>query len=170
MQKDAKQGILGQEFEAEKLEGVQACAKEAESDARDEVWATCRYVLLLDQGEIDGCKVIDLGAGHASRCETVRDRVVSGLRSEAFLNQSVGARYSNRQWPVALEAAAAWPLTGLRQAFLNSSLTRLIDPDRILTGKTSKFVDAGKFGLASGPNPHGINEQVSFDVDSASEG
>jgi hypothetical protein len=49
----------------------------------------------------------------------------------------------------------AWPLSGLRQAFLNGSLTRVLDVDAVLKAKIVEFVGKGDFGLASGQQPGG---------------
>ena len=48
------------------------------------------------------------------------------------MNESVGAGYLDRNWPPALKKTGEWPLTSLRQSFLNGALTRLIDPDAVL--------------------------------------
>jgi hypothetical protein len=99
--------------------------------------------------------VIDLGAGHASAAETLSGRVITALRSQGLLNESVGAGYIERSWPPVLKDTGAWPLSGLRQSFLNGSLTRLLDPDAVLRGKIPEFVGRGDFGLASGQRPDG---------------
>lgn len=65
------------------------------------------------------------------------------------------ARYIERRWPLALKDAGAWPLIGLRQAFLNGSLTRLLDVDGVLKGEIVEFVTKGDFRLASGQQPGG---------------
>ena len=101
----------------------------------------------------DGLKVIDLGAGHASAGDSLCARVVTALKSQALLNESVGAGYVERNWPPALAASGAWPLASLRQSFLNGSLTRLLDPDATLRAKIVEFVERGDFGLASGRQP-----------------
>jgi hypothetical protein len=85
-------------------------------------------------------KNIDLGAGHSSGNETLCGRVVAARRHQALLNESVGAGYIERNWPEAFQATGAWPLSGLRQSFLNGSLTRLVDPDAILRSKIVEFV------------------------------
>jgi hypothetical protein len=108
-------------------------------------------------------KVIDLGAGHSSAGQTLCGRVISALKSEALLNESVGAGYIDRNWPPALKESGAWPLSNLRQSFLNGSLTRLIDPDNVLRGKISEFVERGDFGLASGQNADGTFNRVWFE-------
>ena len=111
----------------------------------------------------DGLKVIDLGAGHSSSSETLCGRVSAALKSEALLNESVGAGYIERNWPPALKDSGAWPLASLRQSFLNGSLTRLVDPDATLKSKIVEFVTRGDFGLASGKTAEGTYERVWFE-------
>ena len=106
--------------------------------------------------------MIDLGAGHSSSGETLCGRVIAALKSEALLNESVGAGYLERNWPPALKESGVWPLASLRQSFLNGSLTRLVDPDAILKGKIVEFVGRADFGLASGDRPDGTYEHVWF--------
>lgn len=65
-------------------------------------------------------------------------------------NERAGAGYIDRHWPPAFKDSGAWPLTSLRQSFLDGSLTRLIDPDDILRRQIVDFVSKGDFGLASG--------------------
>jgi hypothetical protein len=148
-------GTLGGEFEkAEKAE-VTSKVRDAEEAAKDEVWAVYRYVVLGDQKEPSGVKVIDLGAGHASGAESLSGRVLTALKSQGLLNESVGAGYIDRNWPPALKESGAWPLSGLRQSFLNGALTRLLDPDVVLRGKIPEFVGRGELGLGSGQQPDG---------------
>ncbi|MFQ5844962.1 MAG: AAA family ATPase, partial [Planctomycetota bacterium] len=162
VQREIQEGVLGSEFDRADLAEIRARVSDAEQAAKDEVWAGYRYVVLADKGERDGLKVIDLGAGHASASETLCGRVLSALRSEALLNESVGAGYLERNWPPALGASGAWPLLGLRQAFVNGTLTRLLDPDRTLRAKIPEFVARGEFGLASGQKGDGTFERVWF--------
>ena len=117
-------------------------------------------MVLADHQEPDGLKVIDLGAGHASASETLCGRVIAALKSQALLNESVGAGYLERHWPPALRDAGAWPLASLRQSFLNGALTRLLDPDAVLRSKLVDFVSCGDFGLASGQRPDGTYARV----------
>jgi len=127
------------------------------------VWAGYRFVTLADSQEPDGLKVIDLGAGHASGAETLCGRVIAALKSEALLNESVGAGYIDRNWPPALRESGAWPLASLRQSFLNGALTRLIDPDAVLRKKIVEFVEHGSFGLASGARSDGTYDRLWFE-------
>jgi hypothetical protein len=54
------------------------------------------------------------------------------------------------------------PLSGLRQSFLDGSLTRLLDPDKVLRAKVVESVESGEFGLASGSLPNGKYQRVWF--------
>ena len=139
---------------------VQARVKEAEGVAKDEVWAGYRFVALGDAQAANGLKIIDLGAGHASGSETLCGRIIAALKSDALLNESVGAGYIDRHWPPAFKGTGAWPLTGLRQSFLNGALTRLIDPDTVLRRQIVDFVSSGDFGLASGAKGDGRYERA----------
>jgi len=155
-------GVIGGDFDKADRADVQTKVADAEEDARDEVWAGYRFVVLADNHEPDGLKVIDLGAGHASSSESLCGRVLAALKSEGLLNESVGAGYIERNWPPALKPAGAWPLTSLRQSFLNGALTRLLDPDATLRKKVVEFVEKGEFGLASGHTQGGGYERDWF--------
>jgi len=161
--REINEGILGSDFEQTELAEVRAKVKEAEEAAKDEVWAGYRFVLLYDNKETNGLKIIDLGAGHASSADTLCGRIVSALKAEALLNESVGAGYIDRNWPPAFKESGAWPLSNLRQSFLNGSLTRLLDPDSVLRKKISEFVERGDFGLASGSQTDGAYEHIWFE-------
>lgn len=162
VQKDVTEGVLGQDYEKADLQEIQVQVKEAEDDARDEIWAVYRFVVLADQQQPDGLKVIDLGAGHSSTKETLCGRIIGALKADALLNESVGAGYIERNWPPAFKESGAWPLASLRQSFLNGALTRLLDPDAVLRNKCVEFVSRGDFGLASGPQPDGSFQRVWF--------
>jgi hypothetical protein len=162
-------GDLGGDYERAELADVRGTLATAEEEAKDEVWAAYRFVVVTanrttaeDQEDADGLKVIDLGAGHASGRETLCGRVIAALKASGLLSESVGAGYIDRNWPPALKASGAWPLKSLRQSFLNGSLTRLLDPDATLRAKLPEFVEQGEFGLASGQNPDGTYERLSF--------
>jgi hypothetical protein len=159
---EMKSGALVGEFEQAERRQVDVNVREAEEAARDEVWGSYRYAFLLDNKGEDGMRLLDLGAGHASAAESLTGRVVTALKSEGLLNESVGAGYIERNWPTSLKESGAWPLIGLRQSFLNGSLTRLIDPERVLKTKIPEFVERGDFGLASGLQADGTFSQVWF--------
>jgi hypothetical protein len=160
--REVADGTLGGEFDRSDRADLQTKVRDAEEAAKDEVWAAFRFAVVADAKEADGLKVIDLGAGHSSSGETLAGRVLAALKSEALLNESVGAGYIERNWPPALKAEGAWPLASLRQSFLNGSLTRLVDPDAVLKSKIVEFVGRGDFGLASGKKPDGTFERLWF--------
>ncbi len=162
MRRRSADGTLEGEFERADRAEITGKAREAEDAAKDEVWASYRYVVLADNRESDGLKVIDLGAGHASATETLSGRVVAALKSQALLNESPGASYLERRWPQAFKESGAWPLVSLRQAFLNGSMERLLDADSYLRNKIPEFVFRGDFGLASGKQPDGTYSRVWF--------
>jgi hypothetical protein len=162
VQRDVRDGVLGADFEKADHQEIQAKVADAEEDAKDEVWAGYRFVVLADTSDPSGLKVIDLGAGHSSSTETLCGRVIAALKAEALLNESVGAGYIDRNWPPAFKDSGAWPLAGLRQSFLNGALTRLLDPDGVLKTKIVEFVGRGDFGLGSGTKPDGTYERLWF--------
>lgn len=148
--REVAEGILGTEFDQMDRVEVRDRVRDAEEAAKDEVWASYRFVVLSDSQGETGLRHIDLGAGHASATETLCGRIVGALKSEGLLNESVGAGYIDRHWPPALKDTGMWPLDGLRKSFLDGSLTRLIDPEAVLRRQITDFVSNGDFGLASG--------------------
>jgi hypothetical protein len=160
--REVADGTLGGEFDRNDRSELQSKVRDAEEAAKDEVWGDYRFAVIADGQEPDGLRVIDLGAGHSSSGESLCGRVIAALKSEALLNDSVGAGYIERNWPPALKAEGAWPLSSLRQSFLNGSLSRLIDPDAVLKTKIVEFVMRGDFGLASGKKSDGTFERVWF--------
>ncbi len=160
VEREVAEGVLGTEYGRADRLGVQARVREAEEAAKDEVWACYRFVAIADTQGRHGLKVIDLGAGHASVGGTLCGRIIGALKSEALLNETVGAGYIDRHWPPAFKEAGAWPLISLRQSFLSGSLTRLIDPETILRRQIVEFVLNGDFGLASGAKGDGQYERL----------
>jgi len=171
--KEIAEGTLGGDFDRADRANIQSKVSDAEEAAKDEVWGGYRFVVIYrpspqpspngrGRAKENDLFVIDLGAGHSSSGETLCGRVITALKSQALLNESVGAGYIERNWPPALKESGAWPLASLRQSFLNGSLTRLLDPDTTLRGKIVEFVSKGDFGLASGRKPDGTYERVWF--------
>jgi hypothetical protein len=166
---EVTEGTLGADFDRADRADIQGKVKDAEEDAKDEVWGGYRFAVIFDSREADGLKVIDLGAGHASSGETLCGRIIAALKSQALLNESVGAGYIERNWPPALKQSGAWPLASLRQSFLNGSLTRLLDPDMILRNKIVEFAGKGDLGLASGQKPDGTYDRIWFEEQISSD-
>lgn len=163
VERDLREGTLGADFDRSERSEIQSRVGDAEETAKDEVWAGYRFVVLSDNSESDSLKVIDLGAGHASAHEPLCGRIITALKSQALLNESVGAGYIDRNWPPALQESGAWPLASLRQSFLNGALTRIVEPDAVLRNKIVEFVGKSEFGLGSGQKPNGQFERVWFD-------
>lgn len=160
--KEINEGTLAGEFDRTDRSEVRAKLSGSETQAKDEVWGGYRFIVIADSKEPDGLKTIDLGAGHSSSGESLCGRVITALKSQALLNESVGAGYIERNWPPALKESAAWPLASLRQSFLNGSLTRLLDPDKVLREKIVDWVLNGDLGLASGPIDDNTYERIWF--------
>ena len=173
--RDYLDGTLPGEFDRTDSDEITAKLRDAEEAARDEVWATYRYVVLYDAKSDSGITVIDLGAGHSSQGETLSGRVITTLKSRALLNESPGAGYLERRWAEPFKKSGAWPVSALRQAFLNGTLERLLEPDSYLKSKLPEFVMKGDFGYASGAQGDGYSrvwfrellpqEEISFDSD-----
>jgi len=159
---DVRSGVLGEDYDRTEMAEIQTKVREALDDARDEVWATYTVVAVADSRESDGLKVVDLGAGHASSGQSLCARVLAALKAEGLLSESVGASYLDRHWPPALQASGAWPLASLRQAFLDGSLPRLLDPEGTLRARIPEWVARGEFGLAAGLQPDGTYQRVWF--------
>ena len=159
---DVSSGVLGSEFDASDRSEVAGNIRESDEALRDEVWASYRHAVIAESQGAEGVREIDLGAGHASASASVSARVIAALKAEGLLNDSVGAGYLDRNWPPALKESGVWPLKGLRQSFLDGTLTRLLDPEDVLRRQIVSFVEKGDFGLASGPKPAGTYERVWF--------
>ena len=166
---EVSKGVLGSEYDHADRAEIQTHVRNAEEAAKDEVWAGYRFVALADNKENHGLKILDLGAGHDSASETLCGRIIRALKFEALLNENVGAGYIDRHWPSAFKDTGAWPLTSLRQSFLNGALTRLIDPDAVLRQKVVEFVASGEFGLASGAKDDGGFNRLWYEEPVAAE-
>ena len=162
VQQDVAEGNLGADFTNSDRSDLRVKIREAEDAAKEEVWASYRHAVIVDKGGTNGLKAIDLGAGHSSSNETLSGRILSALRGDGLLNESIGVGYLERHWPEALRESGAWPLAGLRKSFLDGSLTRLLDPDSVLRDRIAGMVEEGKFGLASGEAPDGAYERIWF--------
>jgi len=175
VQRDYLDGTLAGEFEKSDSEEIKARLSDADEAARDEVWAGYRYVVLYDPRAESGLNVIDLGAGHANAGETLSGRVISTLKSRALLNDSPGAGHLARRWPEPFKKSGAWPVSALRQAFLNGAMERLLEPDEYIRHKFPEFIFNGDFGYASGAQGGGYyriwfkeelrQDEISFDSD-----
>ena len=158
--REVEEGLLGSEFSNANRSEVRAKIRDAEQDAREEVWGSYRFLALLDKQTADNLQVIDLGIGHAGNGSTLCGRITAALQSEGLISNTIGASYLSRNWPPAFRDSGAWPLTGLRRSFLDGALTRLLEPDTVLRERISEFVRTGDFGLASGANADDKYEKI----------
>lgn len=162
VENEVREGALQGDFDRSDIAEIKSKITLASDAMKDEVWSNYRFVVVTDSKEASGLSEIDLGAGHSSSGETLCGRIIASLKAKPLLNESVGAGYIERNWPPAFKDMGAWPLSSIRQSFLNGSLTRLIDPDAILRKKIVEFVSNGDFGLASGQNQDGTYGRLWF--------
>ena len=162
VKKELEEGNLGSEVQAADIRSVKESVEEAEEDLGEEVLASYRYVVIADSAQTDGLYVIDLGSGHASGDDSLGQRIIAALKSESRLNESVGASYLERNWPEVFRESGAWPLASLRKCFLDGSLTRLVDPDKVLREKIPDLAARGELGFATGQRPEGGFNRVWF--------
>jgi hypothetical protein len=158
VQKEVQEGTLGADVQAADFRGVPGSVRDAEEELVEEAWASYRFVVIADASTGDGLHIIDLGSGHASSGETLGGRILAALKSESRLNDSVGASYLERNWPAAFKETGAWPLASLRKCFLDGSLTRLVDPDKVLREKIPELVARGDLGFAAALEREGIRK------------
>ena len=96
--REVADGTLGGDFDRTDRTEIQSKVTDAETAVKDEIWGSYRFVVIADGlpaqagNESNGLKVIDLGAGHSSGGETLCARVLTALKSQAILNDSVGDR------------------------------------------------------------------------------
>jgi hypothetical protein len=117
--------------------------------AKDEVGSGYRFVILSDSKAANCLKVTDLGAGHASTNETLSGHVIAAIKTKGAPQRVDRRRLYRPALAPAFKDSGAWPLGSLRRSFLNCTLTRLLDPDRVLRARVAELVALGDFGLAS---------------------
>lgn len=162
VRQDLAAALLADDTDPDEVRSIDASIRHAEADAKDAVWATYTFLAFADRQALGRLRVLDLGAGHSSSRETLAGRAIAALKTEGLLNENVGVSYIDRKWPAALAASGAWPLSGLRQSFLDGSLTRLLDLDRVLRSRIAEWVERGEFGLAAGAHAGGQWSRIWF--------
>lgn len=161
--KEYADGLLGSEMSSSDIAELRSKLVDSENAVKDEIWASYRYIALYTKKpDNHNLHVIDLGQGHSSSSVSLSDRIITALKSQALLNDSVGIGYLERYWPQAFFEKGAWPLKSLRQSFLDGSLTRLADPDAVLKSKIHDFVYKGDAGLMSASNADGSSYHLWF--------
>ena len=164
--KEYADGLLGSDMSSSDIAELRSKLVDSENAVKDEIWASYRYIALYTKNqENHNLHIIDLGQGHSSASISLSDRIITALKSQAILNESVGIGYLERYWPQAFIDKGAWPLKSLRQSFLDGSLTRLADPDAVLKSKIHDFVYKGDAGLISSSSTDGQGYHLWFKED-----
>lgn len=164
--KEYADGLLGSDMSSSDIAELRSKLVDSENAVKDEIWASYRYIALYTKNqENHNLHIIDLGQGHSSASISLSDRIITALKSQALLNDSVGISYLERYWPQAFIDKGAWPLKSLRQCFLDGSLTRLADPDAVLKSKIHDFVYKGDAGLISSSSAVGSGYHLWFKED-----
>ena len=164
--KEYADGLLGSDMSSSDIAELRSKLIDSENAVKDEIWASYRYIALYTKNqENHNLHIIDLGQGHSSASISLSYRIITAMKSQALLNDSVGVSYLERSWPEAFKDKGAWPLKSLRQSFLDGSLTRLADPDAVLKSKIHDFVYKGDAGLISTSSADGSGYHLWFKED-----
>jgi len=131
-------------LEASQVRELKEKKLRAEQDLREGVWRAYRRVLLL--GEENELQEVDLGLLHPSAAESLVDLIISRLKQEGIVEESISPDFLVRNWPPALEE---WSTKAVRDAFFASpSFPRLLDPE-VLRNTIAEGVKMGRFGYVS---------------------
>lgn len=103
-----------------KLDGVQenqldASVAKARKDLRETVWRSYKNLALLDRS--NEIRVIDLGLVHSSAATTLMNLMVSRLRQDGEIEDSISPNFLVRNWPPAF---TEWSTRSVRDAFFAS--------------------------------------------------
>lgn len=114
--------------------------KRAQRDLREAVWRSYKNVFLL--AEDNSLRRIDLGLVHSSAANSLVELIISRLRQEDIVVESVSPNFLGRYWPPALPE---WSTRGVRDAFYASPrFPRLLNPDAV-KATISRGLGAGAF-------------------------
>ena len=128
-------------LEQPKLQEIKEKKRRIEMNLKEGVWRAYRRVLLLEE---DGdLREVDLGLLHPSAAESLVGLIVSRLKQEGILEESISPDFLVRYWPPALEE---WRTKGVRDMFFASpKFPRLLNPE-VLRDTIAEGVKIGKFG------------------------
>lgn len=123
--------------------------KRAERDLRESVWRTYKNVYLLDKNNQWKCN--DLGLVHSSAADSLVSLILSRLKQEGDIEESISPNFLVRNWPPAF---AEWSTKSVRDAFFASpQFPRLLNPETIKQ-TIADGLTRGLFGYA-GKAPSG---------------
>ncbi|WP_448594946.1 ATP-binding protein [Thermoflexus hugenholtzii] len=134
-----------QELQIQELsEELREKKRRTERNLKEGIWRAYRRVLLL--GEENELREVDLGLLHPSAAESMVSLIVSRLKQQGLLEETISPDFLVRHWPPALEE---WSTKAVRDAFFASpSFPRLLNPEA-LKETIARGVREGKFGYAS---------------------
>ncbi len=101
--------------------------KKSRRDLTEAVWRSYNHVVLL--GKDNNLKDTNMGLVHSSSADSLLNYIITRLRQEGDVEESVGPNYLTRNWPPAFKE---WNTKSVRDAFFASpKFPRLTDPDSI---------------------------------------
>jgi len=128
-------------LEPSQLQELRGKKQRSERNLKEGVWRVYRRVLLLAEG--GSLQEVDLGLIHPSAAESLVGFIVSRLKQEGLLEESISPDFLVRNWPPALEE---WSTRGVRDMFFASpKFPRLLNPE-VLRDTIAEGVRMGKFG------------------------
>jgi hypothetical protein len=128
-----------------------------ERNLKEGVWRAYRRVLLL--GEENELREVDLGLLHPSAAESLVGLIISRLKQEGLLEETISPDFLVRHWPPALEE---WSTKAVRDTFFASpEFPRLLNPD-VLKETIAEGVQKGKFGYRGSQGMPIIIDESSF--------
>ena len=117
--------------------------KRAERDLKESVWRTYKYVYLLDKNNQWKCN--DLGLVHSSAADSLVSLILSRLKQEGDIEETISPNFLLRNWPPAF---TEWSTKSMRDAFFASpQFPRLLNPETIKQ-TIADGVTRGLFGYA----------------------
>jgi hypothetical protein len=144
-------------LETSQIQELRYKKRQVEHDLKEGVWRAYRRVLLL--GEDNELQEVDLGLLHSSAAESLVGFIVSRLKQDGLLEESVGPDFLVRNWPPALEE---WNTKAVRDAFFASpKFPRLLDPN-VLKETIARGVQEGKFGYRGSQSMPIVIDEPSF--------
>lgn len=123
--------------------------KRAEMDLRESVWRTYKNVYLLDKNNQWKCN--DLGLVHSSAADFLVSLILSRLKQEGDIEESISPNFLVRNWPPAF---TEWSTRSVRDVFFASpQFPRLLNPETIRQ-TIADGVTRGLFGYAGKTPPY----------------
>jgi hypothetical protein len=133
LREEARKAIAWEDIHAEdesRLDDVQKRQlaeniKKAERDLKESVWRTYKTIVML--GKDNTLQVVDLGLVHSSAADTLVAFILTRLRQDGDLIDSISPNFLVRNWPPAFKE---WSTKSVRDAFFASpQFPRLLNAD-----------------------------------------